>query len=554
MIKRVFVAFGIILLFASASGVQATPQAVDLNKDGEVKRVIQRVLSDVNVMELIPEYEAAEFDKENNKLTVSNVSFKSLGDIVKYKKLVILGYREDRDEKNYICTEIKLLEGITTSEQADWEGIAAPGKENIMENDSEIYQGLTVSDNNQTLILDYGKIEGFRVHLSDGKKSQPVILETRKYKITELDKAKHDLVLLLKEGSKKEKDINSEKTIHLVNAFLKSLSADLITVWNIPKYTDPELGSYGVKKVSWRHVKNGHLGEILVDGVEVDFPGADKLSLKVKQVSIRDIKSLQFIKLGAAINLNPFDDRIYGEVSQMVSWISGVSINDLSAKSSGGNFSANFVFNWGQFIGLLPTEITLDGTSSISPLSDKLTDPHSPYVVMQKQIIEALKEAGVDKLALKVKVKITWDERTQKVVVSPMIYDMDDLFSLSFSASLGNVPRSMLEETDPQKLGLLFMGATAGPIILEIKDKGAQAIYEKLAKGSIEGLEGAVVPDPKVKAIFDDFVKFANSPKGALKVTFKPKGNVGIAQFVGAFALSPTAARSLLEMSSEYTK
>ncbi len=557
MIKRMFVAFGIVLFALSTAGinaVNAAPQAVDLSKPEEVQRVIKRVVSDVNVMSIEPEYGAVKFDKKNNKLIVSDITLKYPGEVLKYKKLVISNYNEDSEAGSYTCEEVTFTDGMETSDEAVWENFAVSGKGNIMEFDYETYKRVSVSNRDKELTIDLIKIKGFRVHLPNGNKSQPITLEAHKHRITKLDKAKHDVFQLMKESSKKEKDISGKVIPGTLISFLNKVSSELITIANVPEIPVPGSGALRLGEISFKNWRNGQLGEVAVENIEVLPSGIATETMKLKRISVRDIKLLEVVKFGETMILNPFEDSIYSEVSKISSMFSGISIEGLSTKSPEGNISANLNLNWGKFVGLFPTEITLDGISAISPLSEKIVNPDSPDVAIQKQIIEVLKQAGIDKLSLKTEIKIAWDEKAQKITITPMVFDMDNLFSLSFTASLGNIPRSTLEETDPQKLGLLFMGATAGPITLEIKDKGVQVIYEKMAKGSLEGLGAAVSQDSQSQAVYANVLKLVNSPKGTIKITMKPKGNVGIAQLAGALAVSPEAIPALFDISSEYSK
>ncbi len=157
------------------------------------------------------------------------------------------------------------------------------------------------------------------------------------------------------------------------------------------------------------------------------------------------------------------------------------------------------------------------------------------------------------KIAAKVKLRVKWDEGNQRILISPFIYNLGKLYSMSIEASIGNVGKAVLEETDPKKMSILLLGATVGPITLEVKDKGIQLFYDRLAKGTLDQL-AADVGIPELEPVIANVLKLLNEPNGKFKIVVQPKSTVGLAQLVGAVAVSPASIISLFDIKSEYNK
>ncbi|MGH1351852.1 MAG: hypothetical protein ACRBBN_13760, partial [Methyloligellaceae bacterium] len=343
------------------------------------------------------------------------------------------------------------------------------------------------------------------------------------------------------------------KLLTLFDALAKSLKVKKVQITNLAKITGKAPVSYAAEKLTINDFSVDHIGEILMEDLKLTVAGADTGLGKIDRISLRDIRLLDIIKFGKFAKENPGLKPTPERISAIFKWMSGVSVSGVDIKTPDGEFSGDYDLNWGKYVGLFPTEVTLDLKASLPVPPEKLINPKSPTADMQKKVLDLVKELGIEKLDVEVKIKIAWDENNQRLVISPFIYDVNKLYSMSFTASIGNISKAVLEEKDPKKLGVLFLGATVGPITLEVKDKGLQVFYDRLAKGSIEGLKSGVTI-PELQPLFEDVVKLVNSPNGKLKIVVQPKSSVGLAQLAGAIAVSPMSIVSLFDLTSEFNK
>ncbi len=548
MIKKLFIAISMVVLVSSYIGVgnvQAGSQKVDINKAEEVKRLVNRAVFGLDFEGVKLTYGNISYEKDENKIIISDVLWQNKKSALSFKKIEVLNYEEDLEDKKYSFDKSTASIGLFHN-KAKTEGDKPTNNKLVYYSLS----GVKGSGKKHTLVIrklelkvdgEQLKTEGLggltRAHdirLINIDKLQVAVLET----------------LLNKAANGK---VSPDKLMSTFEILSESLTIEKILFTNFPKFPMKEGGSLALEKITVNDFSFKNIGEVLLENLKVFIPEIKHATGKVDRIAFTDIRLLDIAKFGKYASENPGVKPTPVQAFGMLKWLGGFSVDGVDIRTPDGDFAGDYALTWGKYVGLFPTEINLDLNASAPVPSEKLIDPRSPTAGVQKQVLDIVNEVGMKKIAAKVKLRVKWDEGNQRILISPFIYNLGKLYSMSIEASIGNVGKAVLEETDPKKMSILLLGATVGPITLEVKDKGIQLFYDRLAKGTLDQL-AADVGIPELEPVIANVLKLLNEPNGKFKIVVQPKSTVGLAQLVGAVAVSPASIISLFDIKSEYNK
>ncbi len=550
MIRKLFVVLSLVVFAATLGNVgnmQAVSQQIDLKKEEDVKRMIRRAMFGFGFEDLKLTYGAVRFEKDGNKIIVSDVSWMNKRDSAVFKELVVFDYEESSDTKDYSYDEAKVTGGAFSSKKV-------PDGPEVPKGKVSFYSFINVkgSDSKHTVSIEKMVMRGAGPQLPANSDKPELLIEATDIELVDINKVQASFREAITFKVLNGVD-NPDKILAAFEILSKSLKAKKIQVTNLPDIPAKPGVSYVANKVTIDDFNIEKIGKISFEDIKLSIAGLNTEVGQIESISLKDLRLLDIIKFGKFAKENPGLKPTPELVSGVVKWLGGFSVKGIDIKTPDGDFSGDYSLNWGEYVGLFPTEIELDIKASLPVPPEKLIDPKSPTADLQKQVLDLVKEVGLEKLDVRMKIKIEWDENNQRIVISPFIYDVDKLYELSFSASIGNVSKAVLEEKDPKKLGVLFLGATVGPITLDIKDKGLQIFYDKFGKGSMEGVQSTVTI-PELQPLFEDIIKLVNAPNGKIRIVVQPKSTVGLAQLAGAIAVSPMSIVTLFDIKSEYNK
>jgi hypothetical protein len=153
----------------------------------------------------------------------------------------------------------------------------------------------------------------------------------------------------------------------------------------------------------------------------------------------------------------------------------------------------------------------------------------------------------------------TWTEQARTFVLSPATFELDNLFSVSLTLSIGNFSPSLLVN-DPAKMADAVAALEAGPIELSLHDSGgldfvvAQAAKQQATSASAArarmvdqiklGARMQPRQSPEFERLIDEFARFLAGDGSTLKVRLTPKGRVNVMQTLELAKTDPIDALS----------
>jgi hypothetical protein len=294
--------------------------------------------------------------------------------------------------------------------------------------------------------------------------------------------------------------------------------------------------------------ENGRLADFTLEGLNAQIPQQGLLTLG--RFSLIGLNFSNLMRLGGQLAVS--GGRLGPEHSAgPLPLIEGVAVDRLRVPIKQAREPVvidRFDFNWGQFVGPIPTKAGLKLAFSTPLVSEGNED-----------VIKLLAAEGVTAVKADLDIAAGWAEAAKTFAISPLALEVADWFSANAAASVGNVPRDVFI-IDPNysiKLTLLTMALEVGPLELKVRDTGMLdrviGIYakqhgvspEEARKSMIDELSSGAEPilaaHPELKPVVDALSAFLATSKGSLAIKLTPNGRVLVAQLAGDAQSDPYA-------------
>jgi hypothetical protein len=200
--------------------------------------------------------------------------------------------------------------------------------------------------------------------------------------------------------------------------------------------------------------------------------------------------------------------------------------------------------NWGQFVGAIPTK---------AHVVAKLAGPVDPTDPAQ----QALRAAGLDKVALDLDLGAGWTEGSGSFALSPATIELAGLLKASAGLSLAHVPRGAFSFDAAQAMTMAAQ-IEAGPVELSLHDAGgidvAVAQFARSQNLSREAARAAIIDsikttgekiaaaNPDGAAAVEAVTRFVQTPGQTLLIKLTPLGKVPALKLVQLLKTDPLIA------------
>jgi hypothetical protein len=227
------------------------------------------------------------------------------------------------------------------------------------------------------------------------------------------------------------------------------------------------------------------------------------------------------------------------QIASLVNGLEGVEMDDAIVPDQRPGHGGDVIrirslqVAWGPLAGMLPTSAHY-AVKADMPISDRDGPP-----------FKAMREAGVDRLAVAFDIGCAWNEPARTVVFSPAMVEVNDLLAVSLKLSIGNLPSNLLLD-DPAEQERTARALEVGAIEVSVHDAGAvdflvsqlardQGISAGAARAKmIDDMKRGARTQPRQAAEFqrlvDAFGSFLAQDGATLKIALRPKGRVNLAQ------------------------
>ena len=343
---------------------------------------------------------------------------------------------------------------------------------------------------------------------------------------------------------------NPETFIKLMATIYENISFAKFSITGLPEFPGKKRDQmFKVGEISASNLNNGILEDISIHNMIIDAPYDKKFtSGQMGRISLKNLNISDFIRLSVKLGKNKGQKPDPKEVAKMFQYIGGFSFQSIDLKGPENSFNGSFDFNWGKFVGLFPTKLSLGGSLLANIPEKSVKGKREEYFENPNDFPSLMRKAGIDKLDMKFDFSVRWDEKKERIVISPFLYDVDKMFKLNMTAVIGNIPKQLLLEQEPQIMGIMAMGANVGTLSLELTDKGIQRLYEAQGKQTWNSLSQLYATDPNLGPIIDKFNKFLREPNGTFRLVLSPKSNVNISQLATMAMLDPAAIFTLFNV------
>jgi hypothetical protein len=232
---------------------------------------------------------------------------------------------------------------------------------------------------------------------------------------------------------------------------------------------------------------------------------------------------------------------------ELLKALGGAELKDFAApyKSSNKQIKIDtFSFNWGQFVGLIPTQLHLTAKMN-SPL-----DASNPALL-------PLLTAGIDTAYVDADLGAGWTEGAGTFVLSPIKLDLGNVLNASASVSLAHVPREVFT-VDPQAAMAQAMQIEAGPLELTLHDLGGVDIliaqFARMQTVSRDAARQAIIDtikamgdklgeaNPDVASAVEAISHFIETPGQTLTLKLTPRAKAPVMQLVQLLSTDPPSA------------
>lgn len=227
--------------------------------------------------------------------------------------------------------------------------------------------------------------------------------------------------------------------------------------------------------------------------------------------------------------------------------IGGIEVKDLVAPFKTTTKTVridNFSFDWGQFVGPIPTQ---------AHLVAKMAGP----VDASNPALLPLLAAGIDTLGADADIGLGWTESSGAFALAPGKIALDNILSASIGVSLANVPRTLFTP-DPRQAMAAAAAIETGTVELTLHDLGgvdllvaqfarAHTIDRDAAKQalseSIKKLGEPIAADnPDAAAAVDAIGRFIATPHQTLTLKLTPKAKTPVMQLFQLLSADPAMA------------
>lgn len=290
------------------------------------------------------------------------------------------------------------------------------------------------------------------------------------------------------------------------------------------------------------NLDSGRIGELTLEGLDVSSPqGPFKMGrLALKSLDIAGL--LRWSSEFAGYGQQPTPGQALG----MLPLISGAEIDNLVGPHNNSNKQIKidtFSFDWGQFVGPVPTRAHLIASMDI-PIEDN------------DSLLEALFLAGVQTTKIDVDLGAAWAEASGTFGIEPATIEIGNLLRASARVSLAHVQRGLFS-SDLQQTMTMATQIEAGALELTLHDLGAvDLLVAQYARAqnisrddarraiteSIETNAKAMSDRPEALATAEALAHFIETPGQTLIIKLTPLGKVPALQLLQLLKSDPIIA------------
>ncbi len=525
-------------------------------EDSAHKKQIETLFKNIFLLNVKPEIGKVEFDKDANKIVAHDIKIATDYMDAVYKKVEITDFQK-QSEGEYTIGKIELTDlkskiteqaqkNIKQDLEKNGTTKKSPELQLFLEGGSFlfkklVYEGIQYSEKQDFVLIKSGFVRGFEMPKNLPIDFSNLEADFKTFKMSNLKKFREINEMLLNSHSEMAK--SPQEFLKKISFIYSAFEAEDMTVRGLPEFPSKKGGTIKIGEVSISNWKDGIIGEASLKDMHINEPASDEMKNgHFGKIALHDIHVTDLIKHSASLDktrpANPMD------AIKVFHFIKGISFDNIDVKNNKSDFKGSMSFNWDKFVGLFPTKVGFKLDADIKPPSAEQANA--------KEAEEILKALDLSSLNMKLDLGIEWDEKAQKIVVKPFLYDLEKMLSLTFSASLDNITKEMVAEQDPNKLIIFAMGASVGPLTLEVTDKGMQKLYKDEHKAMWEAMSAQFAADPNMKPAVDAINKFLADPSGKVKITLTPKGPVNVSQVITAVNLGPAMMFTLYDLKAEY--
>jgi len=290
-------------------------------------------------------------------------------------------------------------------------------------------------------------------------------------------------------------------------------------------------------------LENGRIGEFALEGLDTRAPTGP---VKIGRFALKSLDLAGLLRMTALLSnpaQQPSPDRLLG----LFPLLAGIEVKGFVAPFKNTSKLVtldSFNLNWGQFVGLVPSQARLTG---------KATTPIDANDTTSKPLLVA----GINTLTVDTDLGAAWTESSRSLLLDPVALEISDLVKTSARVSLANVPRQIFS-FNPQQAAAMAAQVEAGTIELTVRDIGgidlavgeyarAQNVGREAARRAIiENLRtssaSAVSGNPDVQEVVEVLARFIETPRTTLTLKLTPLGKVPALQLVQLLKTDPLIA------------
>lgn len=294
--------------------------------------------------------------------------------------------------------------------------------------------------------------------------------------------------------------------------------------------TDP-LGKAKVGAIALSGFKDGRLGTFAVEGLFAEASGQEPLTLD--KLTLTGVTPLPIMEASAKAAPDSSFSSLDG-ILAIFRTLESIELSGLSAPREMPLVVKSFSLNWSQFIGLVPTRLTIKGNGITAPLSETDILPFA-----------YLATAGVNQLTADLDLTLAYDPDTRTISLSPASTRVEKIGAATLDVKLTDVQRRAFEDpiaalAAAQQIGvgqakLVVTNLGLADLLLKLNADIIGTTPEDLRAEVIAGIQQAakdfapLYPDATV--LGEALAAFVKAP-GTLTVTITPKTDVKVLDLI----------------------